>query len=189
MLLKSCVWWIWSPSRSLSMMKSMRILWRMSRRSVTSLVSFKTRVLCGKAFVTLPIVIIESHYSCNVSRFIDGHQAFLQEIDLTWLIILPLGTVKSLEIPRPRAGQDVTGVGKIFVEFTDTDGCNKGRFLIFITYYCVIVVFLKNLWKLWMLFRVESLLRASCSPRFTIPKCITTVFSSRKIVISCHSSF
>lgn len=36
-----------------------------------------------------------------------------------------LGTVKSLEIPRPRAGQDVTGVGKIFVEFTDTDGCNK----------------------------------------------------------------
>ena len=38
------------------------------------------------------------------------------------------GTVKSLEIPRPRAGQDVTGVGKIFVEFTDTDGCNKGEF-------------------------------------------------------------
>merc|ERR1712021_280536 len=36
-----------------------------------------------------------------------------------------LGTVKSLEIPRPRAGQDVTGVGKIFVEFTDQDGCNK----------------------------------------------------------------
>ena len=122
----------------------MRILWRMSRRSVTSLVSFKTRVLCGKAFVTLPIVIIESHYSCNVSRFIDGHQAFLQEIDLTWLIIVSLGTVKSLEIPRPRAGQDVTGVGKIFVEFTDTDGCNKGRFLILITYYCVIVVFFKT---------------------------------------------
>ena len=36
------------------------------------------------------------------------------------------GQVKSLEIPRPRAGQDVTGVGKIFVEFTNTDGSNKG---------------------------------------------------------------
>ena len=47
------------------------------------------------------------------------------------LIKTLLGTVKSLEIPRPRAGQDVTGVGKIFVEFTDTDGCNKGRFYIF----------------------------------------------------------
>ena len=34
--------------------------------------------------------------------------------------------VKSLEIPRPRAGQDVTGVGKIFVEFTNTEGSNKG---------------------------------------------------------------
>ena len=36
------------------------------------------------------------------------------------------GQVKSLEIPRPRAGQDVTGVGKIFVEFTNTEGSNKG---------------------------------------------------------------
>lgn len=36
-----------------------------------------------------------------------------------------LGQVKSLEIPRPRAGQDVTGVGKIFVEFTNTEGSNK----------------------------------------------------------------
>ena len=37
-----------------------------------------------------------------------------------------LGPVKSIEIPRPRAGQDVTGVGKIYVEFVDQDGCNKG---------------------------------------------------------------
>lgn len=35
------------------------------------------------------------------------------------------GTVKSVEIPRPRAGQDVTGVGKVFVEFMDLEGCNK----------------------------------------------------------------
>ena len=41
------------------------------------------------------------------------------------------GQVKSLEIPRPRAGQDVTGVGKIFVEFTNTDGSNKGTDIIF----------------------------------------------------------
>ena len=45
------------------------------------------------------------------------------------------GQVKSLEIPRPRAGQDVTGVGKIFVEFTNTEGSNKGtdikNFLVF----------------------------------------------------------
>ena len=42
------------------------------------------------------------------------------------LLKLVKGQVKSLEIPRPRAGQDVTGVGKIFVEFTNTDGSNKG---------------------------------------------------------------
>merc|ERR1712227_202442 len=35
------------------------------------------------------------------------------------------GPVKSLEIPRPRAGQDVSGVGKIYVEFTNLEGCNK----------------------------------------------------------------
>ena len=46
------------------------------------------------------------------------------------------GQVKSLEIPRPRAGQDVTGVGKIFVEFTNTDGSNKGtdiKFFFFVS--------------------------------------------------------
>jgi splicing factor U2AF subunit len=35
------------------------------------------------------------------------------------------GPVKSVEIPRPRAGQEVTGVGKVFVEFTNLEGCNK----------------------------------------------------------------
>lgn len=35
------------------------------------------------------------------------------------------GPVKSIEIPRPRAGQEVTGVGKVFVEFINLDGCNK----------------------------------------------------------------
>jgi len=35
------------------------------------------------------------------------------------------GTVKSVEIPRPRAGQEVTGVGKVYVEFTNLEGCNK----------------------------------------------------------------
>ena len=34
--------------------------------------------------------------------------------------------MKSIEIPRPRAGQDVSGVGKIYVEFMNNDGCNKG---------------------------------------------------------------
>ena len=44
------------------------------------------------------------------------------------------GQVKSLEIPRPRAGQDVTGVGKIFVEFTNTEGSNKGTDIIFLVF-------------------------------------------------------
>merc|ERR1712227_588367 len=35
------------------------------------------------------------------------------------------GPVKSVEIPRPRAGQEVSGVGKIYVEFTNLEGCNK----------------------------------------------------------------
>jgi len=35
------------------------------------------------------------------------------------------GGVKSIEIPRPRAGQEVTGVGKVYVEFLDLEGCNK----------------------------------------------------------------
>ena len=47
------------------------------------------------------------------------------------LLKLVKGQVKSLEIPRPRAGQDVTGVGKIFVEFTNTEGSNKGTDIIF----------------------------------------------------------
>ena len=47
------------------------------------------------------------------------------------LLKLVKGQVKSLEIPRPRAGQDVTGVGKIFVEFTNTEGSNKGTDFIF----------------------------------------------------------
>ena len=51
------------------------------------------------------------------------------------------GQVKSLEIPRPRAGQDVTGVGKIFVEFTNTEGSNKGTDFIFF------LVFKKSLSK------------------------------------------
>lgn len=33
------------------------------------------------------------------------------------------GKVLSLEIPRPIAGEDMPGVGKIFVEFEDTAGC------------------------------------------------------------------
>ena len=49
------------------------------------------------------------------------------------------GTVKSVEIPRPRAGQDVTGVGKVFVEFMDLEGCNKGTRL-----YNIIII----IWKL-----------------------------------------
>merc|ERR1712060_1040883 len=32
------------------------------------------------------------------------------------------GRVKSMEIPRPKAGEDIDGVGKIFVEF-ETKGC------------------------------------------------------------------
>lgn len=34
------------------------------------------------------------------------------------------GPVKSVEIPRPRAGQDASGVGKVYVEFMSLEGCN-----------------------------------------------------------------
>jgi len=34
------------------------------------------------------------------------------------------GPVKSIEIPRPRAGQDASGVGKVYVEFVNLEGCN-----------------------------------------------------------------
>merc|ERR1712210_272176 len=34
------------------------------------------------------------------------------------------GPVKSIEIPRPRAGQDASGVGKVYVEFVSLEGCN-----------------------------------------------------------------
>ncbi|CAF1250656.1 unnamed protein product [Adineta ricciae] len=37
------------------------------------------------------------------------------------------GFVKSLEIPRPIAGVDVPGVGKIFVEFTSISECQKAQ--------------------------------------------------------------
>jgi len=55
------------------------------------------------------------------------------------LFKLVKGQVKSLEIPRPRAGQDVTGVGKIFVEFTNTEGSNKGTDFIFFSFQKVTV--------------------------------------------------
>lgn len=47
------------------------------------------------------------------------------------------GPVKSLEIPRPRAGQDVSGVGKIYVEFTNLEGCNKGTVFKYFTSFNV----------------------------------------------------
>ena len=47
------------------------------------------------------------------------------------------GPVKSLEIPRPRAGQDVSGVGKIYVEFTNLEGCNKGTVFKYFTCFNV----------------------------------------------------
>lgn len=37
------------------------------------------------------------------------------------------GVVKSLEIPRPIPGVDVPGVGKIFVEFTSINDCQKAQ--------------------------------------------------------------
>jgi len=37
------------------------------------------------------------------------------------------GTVRSLEIPRPMEGVDVPGVGKVYVEFTSVNECQKAQ--------------------------------------------------------------
>lgn len=37
------------------------------------------------------------------------------------------GNVNSLEIPRPQPGQDVKGVGKVFVEFSTPTECQKAQ--------------------------------------------------------------
>lgn len=68
----------------------------------------------------LKVAIIVNHYeSFNTFQYLDIMEDVKEECS-------KFGGVKSIEIPRPRAGQEVTGVGKVYVEFLNLEGCNKG---------------------------------------------------------------
>ena len=51
----------------------------------------------------------------------------LLSLSLLPLSLLLLGTVRSVEVPRPIEGVTVPGVGKVFVEFASSSDCAKAQ--------------------------------------------------------------
>lgn len=114
-----------------------------------------TEVLCLMNMITEEELLDDEEYEglflIKILNHIMSHnlcESFFIISTLNFIIFLDImedvkeectkfGPVKSLEIPRPRAGQDVSGVGKIYVEFTNLEGCNKGTvFRYFTSFQC-----------------------------------------------------